>query len=211
MSLNRHTIDTQFTYIIYIIYKKTNQSIDSRVCSKNWLKMYKNKVWVCGGLYTVGACRKCKRQYCHTGKPRFWFSFFLERAEAVIRHGTKCCFSHWGGEVPGSPNAGLRSCWVTAVMCWVTEGACTVPGREWGSCRAVACRCTAVSYHVAVVSWNTEGDESKLLVPTSLPPHRAILSGAFWLNLLRNLRIGWSICRKWSMFLVISSFKRKKN
>lgn len=103
MSLNRHTIDTQFTYIIYIIYKKTNQSIDSRVCSKNWLKMYKNKVWVCGGLYTVGACRKCKRQYCHTGKPRFRFSSFLERAEAVIRHGTKCCFSHWGGEVPGSP------------------------------------------------------------------------------------------------------------
>lgn len=55
MSLNRHTIDTQFTYIIYIIYKRTNQSIDSRVCSKNWLKMYKNKVWVCGGLYTEGS------------------------------------------------------------------------------------------------------------------------------------------------------------
>lgn len=79
MSLNRHTIDTQLTYIIYIIYKKTNQSIDSRVCSKNWLKMYKNKVWVCGGLYTVGACRKCKRQYCHTGKPRFRFSFWKEQ------------------------------------------------------------------------------------------------------------------------------------
>lgn len=151
-----------------------------------------------------GACEKCKRQYCHTGKPRFRVSSFLERAEAVIRHGTKRCFSHWGGEVPGSPNAGLRSCWV------VTEGAWTVPGWEWGSCRAEACRCMAVSYHVAVVSWNTEGDESKLLVPISLPPHRAILSGAFWPNLLWNLRIGWSACRKWSMFLVISSFEGKQ-
>lgn len=206
MSLNRHTIDTQFTYIIYIIYikktNKNNRSIDSRACSKNWLKMYKNKVVVCGGLYTVGAWRKCEGKYCT--QVRFPFSSFLERAEAVIRCGTKCCFSHRGGEVQDSP----MLVWGRAGSQQSDDGVCTVPGWDRWSCRAVACRCMAVSYQGAEASWNREAGESTLLVPTSPRPHRAhpprgFLRGQTRLTSLWNLRelgeasVGSGPCSKW--------------
>lgn len=58
---------------------------------------------------------------------------------------------------------------------------------------AVAQRGMAVPYRVAVVSWNREVSESKLLVPMSPPPHRAHPSGGFVKgqtrrNSLSNLR-----------------------
>lgn len=51
----------------------------------------------------MGAWRKCEGKYCT--QVRFPFSSFLERAEAVIRCGTKCCFSHGEGKCRTPP------CW----------------------------------------------------------------------------------------------------